>query len=65
MTKKDFIAIAKIVSSYRKATAEGSNITPEGLRTSIAHDLAGYFSSRNDAFNRSRFVDACDIGERV
>jgi hypothetical protein len=64
MTKKDFVAIAKIVSGYKRAANDGSNITPEGLRTAIAHDLAGYFSSRNDQFNRSRFVDACDIGER-
>ncbi len=50
MTKKHFIAIAKIVHTHRNRGAD-----------TIASALADYFATINPNFDRQRFIDACGV----
>ena len=49
MTRKDFVATAKIVST----------IKDKDLRNQIALDFSLYFKEQNSRFNTQRFLEAC------
>ena len=54
MTRKDYVAIAKVISSVPSDTPD------EGaIRAAIAHELADYMEYDNPNFNRSKFIEAC------
>ncbi len=57
MTKKDFEAIAAIISEL--VYDEHHKITPK----SIAHQFAKELSWHNPRFNRTKFIDACLVRE--
>ena len=56
VTKKDFIAVAEIISSNR-----GDGV--EYTLTNIASELTDYFEKQNPNFNRDKFVEArgCNV----
>lgn len=49
-TKRDFIAIAAIVST----------IGDYAILRRIAHEMADYFAATNPNFNRTAWLTACD-----
>lgn len=49
MTKKHFVAIAKVLRENRR-------------REKIIEELCNYFSTVNANFDRGRFLQACKIG---
>jgi hypothetical protein len=53
ITKQHFIAIARVLADH-KDYGHG----PDGIRRSIARDLASYFSAQNPLFDRARFLTA-------
>lgn len=61
ISKKDFVAIAKIIREYRDDYGNGK----EGQATAagIARDLADYFKLANGNFNRHRFLEAAGVIE--
>ena len=63
LTKKHFIAVAKILRDRDLAT---ENLTQACVVMDIREDLADYFASDNPNFDRSRFIDAATAvqGER-
>lgn len=55
MTKKDYIAIAKVLSnSHHEAGRIAVTIIAIGMADMLAND--------NPKFNRQRFLDACGVG---
>ena len=54
ITKKDFIAIARIINQAREADYE----RPESAISHIELDLADYFSAQNPRFDRKKFLFA-------
>lgn len=65
MTKKDYIAIAKVVKEeYERYSPEDPEriCVLESLET-IAINLAGVFSSDNPRFDRARFLQACGVSD--
>jgi hypothetical protein len=57
MTKKNYIAIAKIINEVNKRcewTAEA-----ESVLHAIRSNLSQYFQEDNPAFDRNRFLEAC------
>jgi len=60
MTRKDYVAIAKVIShtpSYIVAD-ELSWLIGE-MRAAIAHGLADHMEQDNPNFNRGKFIEAC------
>lgn len=73
-SKKDYVAIAKIISGEREFTAQPSRCDRplndgelcnllETKRGLIARELARYFASSNPGFDRARFLAACGIAD--
>lgn len=56
MSKKHFIAIAKILNMVGSSTGYDRSTA-----TAIAHSLADVFQEENPRFDRSRFLDACGV----
>lgn len=57
MTKKDYIAIAKILKEVR-----GTNYKhPENMCDHVAYRLCDVFQADNSAFDRNRFLLACGV----
>ena len=54
MTRKDYVAIAKVISSVPSDTPD-----EDAIRAAIAHGLADYMEQDNPNFNRSKFIEAC------
>ena len=52
-TKKDYIEIAKIMSSEKAKLLDGQH-------GRIINKLADYFSSDNQLFDRAKFIKACN-----
>jgi uncharacterized membrane protein len=50
MTKKDYIAVARILAQYN------GKMPPEQFEH-LLHDFADYFAADNVRFDRARFVD--------
>jgi len=64
MSKKDYIAIAKIIKGYSPNPAKfrdamGASASFTALQ--ITGDLADYFESRNPKFDRIKFLEACGV----
>lgn len=68
MTKKDYVAIARVFNGYRAVAApiccsdeheymRGANDQAHGY----AHALCDIFAADNPHFNRAKFLDACGI----
>lgn len=55
MTRKEFEAIAEIISGYQNAMID--NFWWEDL----VNDFANYFAGNNPNFNREKFTKACDV----
>jgi hypothetical protein len=56
LTKRHFIAIAKVLADYKSQGNED-----DVARRCIARDLASYFSTQNALFDRSRFLSAAMV----
>ena len=54
MTRKDYVAIAKVISSVPSDTP-----AEDETRAAIAHGLADYMEYDNPNFNRNKFIEAC------
>lgn len=54
MYKKHYIAIAKIISDAQRQN------TAEQVCDHIAHDLCIFFREDNSAFNKDKFLEACE-----
>ena len=54
MTRKDYIAIAKVISNAPSDTPD-----EDAIRAAIAHGLADHMEQDNPNFNRSKFIEAC------
>lgn len=63
MTKKDYIAIARIISDAAliNLTTQGEIDANKDTRHRIAHALAGLMQRDNELFDRARFLDACGV----
>lgn len=65
MSRKDYIAIAKIIESAKAAPATGASGTwasgCDSAREVIASNLATLFAKENDRFDRDRFLAACGV----
>jgi hypothetical protein len=59
MTKKHFIAIAKILRTRIIDAAGESNACTRITARYLAGDLADYFETVNDLFDREKFLRAC------
>ena len=59
-TARDFDAVAKIIHDKWH---EGISDQSEELLVDTASDLADYFASQNERFDRQRFLVACGIEE--
>jgi len=57
-TKKDFIAIAKIINK-RISAHRFNNPNKVLMGEHIAKDLSDYFETRNPKFNKQLFLNAC------
>ena len=66
-SKKDYIAIARIIEAERgKATSPDNDeaqalIAGVDMADNIARGLARYFASDNPLFNKERFFKACGM----
>jgi len=59
MTKKHFIAIAKIMDNY--SVPQPAHIDAQAMRKAIAGALADTFARDNARFDRARFLAACSV----
>lgn len=59
MSRKDFIAISKIINN--EPSEDVNNITAFDCKKGIAYGLCEYFKESNINFDRSRFLTACGI----
>lgn len=55
MSRKDYEAIARILSEY------GGARKPLNLRRALAYDLADHFARENERFDRARFLAAAGV----
>ena len=60
MTRKDYIATAKILNSYAVAAKE-SNLISSFVIKSIAEDFADLFANDNPNFDEEKFLDAVGV----
>lgn len=62
MTKKDYIAIAKVLADNRKARATYDAQSMAVVRcTDVTADMADMLARENDRFDRGRFLKACGV----
>lgn len=63
MTKKDYIAIAKVVKNARdiESSNRESETTKNAICDIIAYDLCKVMQSDNPNFDRNRFLLACGV----
>ena len=62
MTRKDYVAIAKVISHAPSDTPKqvwAWSLAEDEMRAAIAHGLADYMEYDNPNFNRSKFIEAC------
>ena len=59
MTKKTYIAVAKIVKS--NTIVKDSKMLPTINKTALVSELCTMFKADNSLFDRQRFIDACDV----
>lgn len=56
MTKKDYVAIARIMEGMRLRWAE---VAPAGMQDDYEQQLAEMLARDNPRFDRQRFLEAC------
>ena len=59
MTKKTYIAVAKIVKS--NTIVKDSKMLPTINKTALVSELCTMFKADNSLFDRARFINACDV----
>ena len=65
MTRKDYVAAAEIISRNLPAD-DAKGVRANTQRTTakaIAEDLASMFGRDNGRFDRTRFLNACGVGD--
>ena len=60
MTKKDYIAIAKVINHVQRANIAG-DISTKNVAQNIAYGIADVMQSDNPNFDRNRFLLACGV----
>jgi len=66
-SRKDYIAIAKILEAERRIISHPDNaqaqeiLSAEAENSRIAYRLADYFTGDNSLFNKDRFLKACGV----
>jgi hypothetical protein len=58
MTKKHFIAMAKVLNDYNRRNVEISTLHNTNQFKNLINDLMLVFEDSNPQFDRSRFIDA-------
>lgn len=61
-TARDFDAVAKIID---KRWSDSMSDDAEQVLLDVAGNLADYFASQNERFDRERFMSACGIDQEV
>ena len=59
MTRKTYIAVAKIVKS--NTIVKSGKMLPTLNKTALVSELCTMFKADNSLFDRQRFIDACDV----
>jgi len=58
MTKKHFIAMAKVLNDYNRRNIEISTLHSTNQFKNLINDLMLVFEDSNPLFDRSRFIEA-------
>ena len=62
MTRKTYIAVAKIVKDTTRVNVRGDeSMLPTINKTALVSELCTMFKADNSLFDRARFIDACDV----
>ena len=61
MTKKDYIAIARAVSSTTKDYLGKTDVDPQAMMADLTWELADVMQADNPKFDRARFLAACGV----
>jgi len=63
MTRKHFVAIAKIITECREAYWKSPEAKDVGDATldNVAYLMSSYLATQNPNFDRGRFLEACGI----
>ena len=62
MTKKDYVAIARIINTSNRETGDkAANQARKHLLDCVANDLADIMERDNPKFDRARFLTACGV----
>ena len=59
VSKKDFIAVAKILKEAREDWWGGTPL--ESIINSLDVQFADYFQAKNGMFDRAKFINACQL----
>ena len=59
MTRKTYIAVAKIIKS--NTIIKSSKMLPTLNKTALVSELCTMFKADNNNFDAVRFIDACDV----
>lgn len=60
MTRKDFIALAKMIREFNQYHDEGSN-TANHFDTQQIKTIADFCATQNPQFDHARFLQACGV----
>ena len=58
-TQKHFKAIAKVIADYRPGHRSEWHLAIHATLELVSSDLADYFASQNERFDREKFFAAC------
>ena len=59
MTRKTYIAVAKIIKS--NTLVKSGKMLPTLNKTALVSELCTMFKADNNNFDAVRFIDACDV----
>ena len=59
MTRKTYIAVAKIIKS--NTIVKSGKMLPTLNKTALVSELCTMFKADNNNFDAGRFIDACDV----
>ena len=59
MTRKTYIAVAKIIKS--NTIVKSGKMLPTLNKTALVSELCTMFKADNSLFDKQRFIDACDV----
>ena len=65
MTRKDYIAIARVISdgALINCATQAELAANRAVRTKIAYQLADVMARDNGRFDGAKFLKACGVGE--